>query len=173
MMNTQSYQGHPGLLLQTYLGNLLLFANTEGNALRRVDYLGKGLMPQLAQSGAVLPILKEAASQIEEFLAGKRQQFSLSLRPEGTDFQQRIWQELQKIPYGQHISYSELAARVGNPNAVRAAGSACGKNPLPLIVPCHRVLRTGGALGGFAWGLDVKEQLLNLEGQQKRSLLAA
>ncbi|MDR1556682.1 MAG: methylated-DNA--[protein]-cysteine S-methyltransferase [Tannerellaceae bacterium] len=109
------------------------------------------------------PILQEAIRQLTEYFAGQRRNFDLPILQEGTPFQQKVWNELQKIPYGDRISYKELAAKTGNSRACRAVGSANGKNHLFIIVPCHRVVRSGGGLGGFAYGLDIKEFLLELE----------
>lgn len=103
--------------------------------------------------------------QLSEYFAGKRQHFSLALAPKGTEFQQRVWQELRNIPYGQTTSYGEVAARIGNPKAGRAVGMANGKNPLPIIVPCHRVIGKDGSLTGFGGGLEIKQHLLDLEKQ--------
>ncbi len=106
---------------------------------------------------------KEVLLQLTEYFAGKRQDFDLRLSPEGTAFQKRVWQELQKIPFGQTACYGDIAERIGNPKASRAVGMANGKNPLPIIVPCHRVIGKDGSLTGFGGGLEVKKQLLNLE----------
>lgn len=109
------------------------------------------------------PILKKAAKQIEDYLTGKRTKFSIPLHFEGTDFQRKVWKQLQAIPFGKTISYSELAMRAGNPRAVRAAGSANGKNPFCIIVPCHRVIAKDGTIGGYAGGLARKRHLLAVE----------
>jgi methylated-DNA-[protein]-cysteine S-methyltransferase len=106
---------------------------------------------------------KEVLLQLTEYFAGKRQDFDLRLSPEGTAFQKRVWQELQKIPFGQTACYGDIAERIGNPKASRAVGMANGKNPLPIIVPCHRVIGKDGSLTGFGGGLEVKKQLLKLE----------
>jgi methylated-DNA-[protein]-cysteine S-methyltransferase len=103
--------------------------------------------------------------QLSEYFAGKRQHFSLVLAPKGTEFQQRVWHELRNIPYGQTTSYGEVAARIGNPKAGRAVGMANGKNPIPIIVPCHRVIGKDGSLTGFGGGLEIKQHLLDLEKQ--------
>jgi len=107
--------------------------------------------------------IRAAAKQIREFLEGKRREFELQLDPRGTDFQRRVWDALREIPYGETISYAELAARVGRPRAMRAVGSANGANPLSLVVPCHRVVASGGGLGGYGGGLELKQRLLALE----------
>ena len=108
-------------------------------------------------------ILKQAESEINEYFLGTRKSFTVLLDPIGTDFQLRVWSELNKIPYGKTISYKELAERIGNPNASRAVGGASSKNPISIIVPCHRVIGSSGKLTGFAGGLEVKSKLLNLE----------
>lgn len=109
------------------------------------------------------PLLCEAERQITEYLNGTRRKMDFAIRMEGTPFQLRVWQALQQIPYGSTRSYGELATLLGNPGASRAVGMACNKNPLLLIVPCHRVIGANGKLTGFACGLDIKRYLLLLE----------
>jgi methylated-DNA-[protein]-cysteine S-methyltransferase len=104
-----------------------------------------------------------AQAQLEEYFAGTRRDFDLDLDPVGTDFQLRAWQVLQAIPYGRTLSYGEQAAELGDPRAARAVGAANGRNPLSIVVPCHRVVAASGALTGFAGGLDTKAWLLNHE----------
>ena len=106
---------------------------------------------------------KDVLKQLAEYFAGNRQEFTLKIAPKGTAFQKSVWQELQKIPFGQTASYGEIAKRVGNPKASRAIGMANGKNPIPIIVPCHRVIGKDGSLTGFGGGLDLKRRLLQLE----------
>jgi methylated-DNA-[protein]-cysteine S-methyltransferase len=108
--------------------------------------------------------LRTAITQLEEYFAGERRRFDLPLAPRGTEFQQRVWRALREIPYGNTISYGELARRIGKPSAPRAVGLANGANPLPIIVPCHRVIGTDGSLTGFGGGLPIKRRLLALEG---------
>jgi methylated-DNA-[protein]-cysteine S-methyltransferase len=111
------------------------------------------------------PLLLEAAKQLGGYFAGKRRRFDLPL-PEtlpGTPFQRRVWSAMRLIPYGQTLSYGELAHRIGSPAACRAVGGACGKNPLPIIIPCHRVIGQSGGLTGFGGGLEKKRYLLALE----------
>ncbi len=103
-------------------------------------------------------------AQLDEYFQQRRRTFDLPLRPEGTDFQRKVWAALQTIPYGTTITYGQLAERIGNPAAVRAVGRANGVNPIPVIIPCHRVIGAGGALTGFGGGLPLKEALLHLEG---------
>lgn len=107
--------------------------------------------------------LKKAVLQLMEYFSGHRKQFSLDFDIQGTDFQRKVWNELSRIPYGQVCSYSDIAKKIRNPKAVRAVGSANGKNPLCIIVPCHRVIAADGTLGGYSGGLKVKSQLLKLE----------
>lgn len=104
-----------------------------------------------------------AITQLREYFAGRRRGFDLPLAPAGTDFQRRVWRALTTIAYGETISYGELARRIGNPRASRAVGLANGANPLPIIVPCHRVIGASGALTGFGGGLPIKRTLLALE----------
>lgn len=108
------------------------------------------------------------ARQLEEYFRGERDTFDLALAPRGTEFQRRVWEELARIPYGETISYRALAERIGRPAAVRAVGRANGTNPIPIIVPCHRVIGSNGTLTGYAGGLGAKETLLALEGRRAR-----
>ncbi len=105
----------------------------------------------------------DAARQLDAYFRGELRDFQLPLTPQGTDFQQRVWSDLRRIPYGETISYGELARRIGNPNASRAVGLANGSNPIAIVIPCHRVIGSTGKLTGFGGGLDVKERLLALE----------
>ena len=111
------------------------------------------------------PILLKVKQQLAEYFAGQRQQFDLPLDFQGTIFQQRVWQALLSIPYGETCSYKDIARQLGNEKAVRAVGAANGRNPISIIAPCHRVIGSGGALVGFAGGLDKKQILLSLEKQ--------
>lgn len=105
----------------------------------------------------------EVERQLGEFFAGERRDFDLALAPKGSEFQKRVWAELVKIPFGETISYGELARRIGNPAASRAVGRANGTNPIALIVPCHRVIGADGSLTGYGGGLDLKDKLLRWE----------
>jgi len=134
---------------------------TDSTHLLRIDFV--------ATAGSATPplerpsVLQETIQQLEEYFAGQRSAFELPLRPAGTPFQQTVWRALQTIPYGSTISYRELARRVGKPRAYRAVGNANGKNPIPIIIPCHRVIQSSGALGGYSSGLHIKQFLLELE----------
>ena len=114
--------------------------------------------------------LREVIQQLRAYFAKELETFDLTLAPEGTEFQQSVWNELCGIPYGETISYGELAKRVGNPKASRAVGAANGQNPIPIIIPCHRVIGCDGKLTGFGGGLPIKEKLLTLEQRQLRLL---
>lgn len=109
------------------------------------------------------PLLLRARTELEEYFAGRRREFDLPLAPHGTPFQQRVWQALRAIPYGSTCTYGELAAAVGNPRASRAVGMANHRNPLPILIPCHRVIGASGALTGYAGGLEWKRRLLAIE----------
>ena len=108
-------------------------------------------------------IIEMAKAQISEYLAGQRKGFNVPIRIEGTEFRKKVWNELLKIPYGTTITYKELAQRIGSPTACRAVANACGANPLPILIPCHRVTASGGKPGGYTGGIDIKEALLELE----------
>ena len=148
--------------LESPVGELWLAG--DGSALREIRFRGgrRCTEPDAGwrEGGA---LLERAARQLEQYFAGERRTFDLPLALEGTDFQRAVWRELERIPYGTTISYGELARRVGNPRASRAVGAANGRNPLPIVVPCHRVIGGDGRLTGFGGGLPVKEALLALE----------
>ncbi len=108
-------------------------------------------------------ILESCMQQLEAYFSGKSRSFDLPLKPEGTDFQQRVWNELCKIPYGETITYMELAVRLGDAKAIRAVGTANGRNPIAIVIPCHRVIGAGNKLTGYAGGIWRKKALLTLE----------
>ena len=115
--------------------------------------------------------LAEARRQLQEYFDGSRTDFDLPLKLTGTEFQVSVLRALQEIPYGETVSYGEIAKRIGRPRAVRAVGAANGRNPLPIVIPCHRVIGSTGDLTGFGGGLDTKEALLRLEAEHTRDLL--
>ncbi|MGJ5642937.1 methylated-DNA--[protein]-cysteine S-methyltransferase [Formosa sp. S-31] len=115
--------------------------------------------------------LKSCALQLQDYFSGKRQSFDLKLNPEGTTFQKQVWQALQTIPYGKTVSYLELSKQLGDVKAIRAVASANGKNPLWIVIPCHRVIGTDGSLTGYAGGLHRKQWLLNHENPAKQQSL--
>lgn len=155
-------------ILSSEFGALMIAASDKG--LRFIQYYDT---PSAARIGSWLQYthaqrdvdhMEKYMRPIFDFLHGRTRQLDVPLDVEGgTDLQRRVWKELCKIPYGSTISYSDLAARVNSPHAVRAVASACGRNPLPVIIPCHRVVAKDGSLGGFAWGLEKKKQLLDIE----------
>lgn len=128
---------------------------------------GKAAKPERGWIESSAGPVAQAITQLREYFAGRRTEFDLPLALEGTAFQRSVWRALQEIPYGETISYGELARRVGNPKASRAVGSANGANRIPIVIPCHRVIASGGKLGGFGGGLPVKEKLLALENAQR------
>lgn len=130
-----------------------------------ISHLGLGKKPAFTALERDTPLLCRAHAQLKEYLSGSRTSFELPLAPVGTPFQQEVWAQLQQIPYGQTITYGELARRIGRPSAARAVGAACGRNPIAIIIPCHRVVGQSGGLTGYAWGKDLKAALLGLEGK--------
>lgn len=121
------------------------------------------LVGKIGQSGKETPFVRRIMTQLEEYFSGKRESFDIKVNPTGTEFQRKVWAELLKIPYGTTKSYSDIAAAVGNKYAQRAVGSACNKNPVMIVIPCHRVIAKNGNSGGFAYGTKLKEKLLKLE----------
>ena len=109
-------------------------------------------------------LTRETARQLAQYAVGERQQFELPIALAGTPFQQRVWQLLQEVPWGVTCTYGQLAAAIGKPGGARAVGNTVGANPLPVLIPCHRVLAAGGAMGGFRLGAELKRTLLKLEG---------
>jgi methylated-DNA-[protein]-cysteine S-methyltransferase len=118
------------------------------------------------------PVLLEAGRQLAEYFAGRREHFTLPLAPSGTAFQREVWEALRTIPFGETRSYAQIAQQIGHPRAMRAVGAANGRNPLSIVVPCHRVIGSTGALTGFAGGLDAKARLLALEGRYNRATVS-
>jgi methylated-DNA-[protein]-cysteine S-methyltransferase len=143
------------------VGPLYLVASEEG--LHGV-FWKKQSVPMIAKPQGVL---LQTVEQLEEYFAGQRKNFSLPLAPRGTDFQCEVWKQLVKIPYARTKSYAEIAQNLGRPKAFRAVGSANGKNPLSIVVPCHRVIASDGSLAGFAGGVNKKSKLLDLEQKYK------
>ena len=110
------------------------------------------------------PLIKEAAAQLNAYLSGRKKDFDLPLMPAGTPFMQKVWKALQTIPYGKTVSYKDIAVAIGSPQACRAVGLANNKNPLPIFIPCHRVIGKNGNLIGYGGGLSIKKKLLSIEG---------
>ena len=112
-------------------------------------------------------VLRQAIRQLKEYFAGERRSFDLPIHIAGTAFQEKVWRELKKIPYGETVSYGQIAANIGNPKASRAVGSANHNNPVSIVIPCHRVIGANGKLTGYGGGLDMKKMLLDLERNTK------
>ena len=149
------------------LGPLVLAGDDSG--LRHITFLSQAQQsrPDPAWREDAAP-LTETIRQLQAYFAGDLENFNLPLAPQGTPFQMEVWQRLRNIPYGQTISYGELARRIGNPKASRAVGLANGSNPIPIVIPCHRVIGSNGKLTGYGGGLPIKEKLLALERHQLR-----
>ena len=154
-------------IYQSPIGPLLIAGDAEAIHYILFPKSGKAAKPERGWIESEAGPVAQAVSQLREYFAGKRREFDLPLAVDGTPFQRTVWRALQEIPYGETISYGELAKRVGNPKASRAAGSANGKNRIPIVIPCHRVIAAGGKLGGFGGGLPTKQALLELEGAQR------
>jgi methylated-DNA-[protein]-cysteine S-methyltransferase len=151
------------------LGPLLLVADEAG--LREIRFVNgrHPTQPEPSWKEDRAP-LSETIRQLQAYFAGELESFDLQLAPEGTPFQLGVWRRLCDIPYGETISYGELAGRIGNPKASRAVGLANGSNPIPIVIPCHRVIGSNGKLTGYGGGLPIKEKLLALERRQLRLL---
>ncbi len=158
MTNQIQYQ------IKTKIGSLFLVASPKG--VTGVSFSKKNvpLLKHLDATNPVEKILCDTAQQLEEYFAGKRQQFKLNIDCAATAFQKKVWQALSKIPFGQTVCYRDIAQKIKNPKAVRAVGSANGKNPFCIIIPCHRVIAADGTLGGYSGGLVIKRALLKHEG---------
>ena len=159
-----------GCVIQTLIGGLLIQVDPNG-ALARLDFLrnreAAAVVADHAEQGHAFEedevATYEVARQLAEYFAGERELFQLNLAPRGTPFQMRVWAELQRIPYGTCCSYGQIAERLGNPKAVRAVGTANGRNPIPIIIPCHRVIGANGKMVGFSGGMQLKIELLQHE----------
>ena len=156
--------------LATPVGDLLLAGDDDG--LHLIGF-PKGKMRHDPEADWIFneKPFAEACRQLEQYFAGARKEFDLPLHLSGTDFQVQVLEALQEIPYGQTTSYGEIARRIGRPKAMRAVGAANGRNPIPIIIPCHRVIGSSGDLTGFGGGLDIKEALLRLEAENSDVLL--
>jgi len=159
-------------LMKSQIGPLYIVASA--NTLEGV-YWSKQSAPlakSLRSSAPSIKIISKTLRQLEEYFAGKRTHFDLPFDPPGTEFQKQVWKELSRIPYGKTCSYAELARKIGRDKAVRAVGTANGRNPLCIVVPCHRVIASSGSAGGYAGGPQAKSSLIKLEQQgESRSTL--
>ena len=152
MKNTSYYN--------TKIGEIAIEEN--GLAITRLYFVNKDLEKEVEIKEETW-LMRKAIKEIKEYLEGKRNSFDLPLEPEGTEFQKKVWNVLKEIPYGETRSYGEIAKLIGNEKASRAVGMANNKNPIMIMIPCHRVIGVNGKLVGYAGGLDVKEKLLNME----------
>jgi methylated-DNA-[protein]-cysteine S-methyltransferase len=150
-------------VLDSFIGRLYLVASNKGLECVTWNIQRAPMAKSLRGSDKSIQILSQTKKQLQEYFSGQRRQFSIQLASSGTDFQTQVWSQLCKIPYGKTQSYKEIAQKIKNEKAVRAVGSANGKNPICIIVPCHRVISSDGSIGGYSGGLDIKSKLLNLE----------
>jgi methylated-DNA-[protein]-cysteine S-methyltransferase len=141
---------------------LLEIVGTEAG-LTSVEFVERETNIDYSNPAEVLPVVAQCANQLDEYFQAKRKRFDLALAPEGTGFQKRVWAQLLEIPYGETVSYMEIARAIGNEKSIRAVGAANGANPIAIIVPCHRVIGSDGKLTGYGGGLWRKEWLLNHE----------
>ena len=149
--------------MKSPVGKLFLAGDQQG--LKHINFPVDSHPVQPGADWMEMPaFFTSVVSELKEYFAGKRQHFSVDIKPSGTPFQMDVWQALQTVPYGKTISYGELAKQVGNPKASRAVGAANGANPIPIIIPCHRAIGASGDLTGFGGGLETKKYLLDLEG---------
>ena len=158
-------------VVETPVGSLLIQTSARGISRIAFADTGRGAPAPPAPEDGVggQAVLDLARRQLEEYFAGQRHSFDLPLDLAGTDFQRRVWQAIAAIPFGETASYASIAATAGVPNAYRAAGAACGANPVVIVVPCHRVIGSDGGLHGFGGGLDTKVWLLRHEGVRSRA----
>lgn len=154
---------HAQWKINSPLGSLYLVASTHGLQQISRQKCPVPMAASLKGSAAEIQILMQATLELAEYFAGKRKRFGIPLAPQGTPFQQQVWRELEKIPHGSTCSYKDIALRIKNPKAVRAVGGANGKNPLCIVIPCHRVIAADGSIGGYSGGLAMKRKLLALE----------
>jgi methylated-DNA-[protein]-cysteine S-methyltransferase len=165
MKSKQKVQNKPvrnELVVASPVGKLRLVASEKG--LVAIDVRNNAKQEVTAKNPSAQAVLIQTKKQLEQYFAGKRTTFDVALDLVGTEFQVQAWRALCRIPFGKTISYGQQAANIKKPKAFRAVGSANGKNPIPIIVPCHRVVASDGSLGGYSLGLRMKKQLLALEG---------
>jgi methylated-DNA-[protein]-cysteine S-methyltransferase len=160
MSGKQTVRNH--LVVASPVGKLRLVASEKG--LVAIDVRNNDKQVVTTKDASAQAILLQTKKQLEQYFAGKRTSFDVTLDLVGTEFQVQAWRALCRIPFGKTISYGQQAANIKKPKAFRAVGSANGKNPIPIIVPCHRVVASDGSLGGYSLGLKMKKQLLALEG---------
>jgi methylated-DNA-[protein]-cysteine S-methyltransferase len=156
----------------TPLGTVL--ATAEGGFITSVNFVDAKFTPPVARDWEEDPRsspLRQCREQLADYFAAVRQSFDLPVAPLGTPFQKRVWREIARVPFGETITYSELASRAGAPGSARAAGAATGRNPIAIVVPCHRIVGADGSLTGYAGGLERKARLLEIEGVLQGTLV--
>lgn len=149
--------------IKTTVGDLYLLASEKGLKGVNIESWDAETVTHLERKTPEIKILNQTKRELEEYFSGTRQKFQIPLDVEGSEFQKKVWNQLRKIPYGKTCAYKDIATKLSDPNASRAVGTANGKNPLWIIVPCHRVITASGSLGGYAGGLEMKTKLLQLE----------
>jgi methylated-DNA-[protein]-cysteine S-methyltransferase len=143
----------------TGIGHVNVAADSDGNIVQlSVGHWIKGVDVKVNKYSY------RALEELNEYLFQGRKEFDVKLAPQGTDFEKKVWAEVQKIPYGKTVTYAQLAKSVGKPDSVRAVANAVAKNPIPIIIPCHRVIESSGKIGGYVYGPELKEKLLKIEG---------
>jgi methylated-DNA-[protein]-cysteine S-methyltransferase len=152
----------------SFFDDLRLRLVASDNGIRTIEFRPEDTPPGLHNAGNLL--LGQAIAQLQRYFAGELREFQLPLDIIGTEFQRAVWHELTKIPYGEIRSYSQIASAIGTPKAVRAVGAANGANPIPIVVPCHRVIGSNGKLTGYGGGLPLKKRLLELEQGREQKL---
>jgi len=151
-------------IMESPIGTLTIAAEEDGLRFILFGTEYRALNSRTQWQESVSGIVNATICQLKAYFEGKLTKFNLPLKPEGTSFQMEVWRELQNVPYGTVISYGELASRIGRPKASRAVGAANGSNPIPIVIPCHRVIGSNGKMTGYGGGVQIKEALLKLEG---------
>lgn len=151
------------LLYESPIGPLLV--KEQNNVITEIEVVRDAGQKECREAS---PLLEQAVRELEEYFRGERRVFDIPVGPEGTAFQQRVWEQLRRIPYGETRTYGQIAVLAGSPKGARAAGMACNRNPILIVIPCHRVIGANGSLTGFGAGLPMKEMLLALEAGRER-----
>lgn len=148
------------------IAGLLFVISSDEDAITAIDLVNSDLNDD--QGFSETDVIKQAAKELEEYFAGERKHFDVKLNPKGTEFQKKVWNALIDVEYGKTASYKDIAEIVGSPKGFRAVGSANNKNPIPIMIPCHRIIGTNGKLVGYAYGTDFKKNLLDMEMENTR-----
>lgn len=148
------------------IAGLLFVISSDEDAITAIDLVNSDLNDD--QGFSETDVIKQAAKELEEYFVGERKHFDVKLNPKGTEFQKKVWNALIDVEYGKTASYKDIAEIVGSPKGFRAVGSANNKNPIPIMIPCHRIIGTNGKLVGYAYGTDFKKNLLDMEMENTR-----